>query len=693
MNKYLYNAVTLFFLLTLTSTHTLAATLTFIHENDLHAHLTPHLDKVVKNGQVVYESRGGIARLATMIKQIRAEQPNSVLMNIGDTYHGGVEALFTNGNAVVDPVNALGVDVGIPGNWDYAYGYSVTQLRYANLTAQETSMYTQMVGMTIQRPAFPNMAANVTYTDTGLPFLPGTMTKVIAGVKVGFIGISSDIVPMMDANLAKNLTFLQGETAYRDLINNLAQTLRSQGASLVVVMSELGIHKDYRLADVINAGSVDVFFSAHTHEKSFTPLQSNSGALVVEGGHDGWLGRMDVTVNPGQKPIFNWRLLAIDSSVAEDAAMKALVDTARAPFLVSNPNIALPMKTTTLVLDRPINQVLGTVYTPVDREQALESTFNDGWTDTLLRKTRTDVAMSPGFRFDAPIPAAGTLYEGSYVANGAITVEDVYRYFPLPLNIATGNTTVSTLKSIISNSLDTTYSLNSFAQGGGWLYGLAGLAVTVDLSKPDGQRLTSVARSNGAALADSTVLTVTGCLRPSDTPSAGILCNQSGFTNIQYLQNLGTGNPYYAQEVMIEALIQGWFQSTPRTSIVDTAKTPAWPSQPFVQPLAVKVHNGYTSTSTALQYNAKKGLYSTTITITNTGTTAITAPTKLVISGVSNQYAVRNASGTYYDQPYLALPGTIEVKGQVSITLQISGPAPTGFSTPSYSSNLYSGGV
>jgi 2',3'-cyclic-nucleotide 2'-phosphodiesterase (5'-nucleotidase family) len=307
-----------------------AATLTFIEMNDLHAHLTPHLDKVVKNGQVVYESRGGLARVATLVKQIRASNPNSALMNVGDTFHGGVEALYTDGNAVIDPLDSLGVDVAVPGNWDYGYGPNVFNLRYATLTNSKKKLLQSTVPITIKRPGFLSLAANLTSSSSGALIIPANLIKTIGGVKVGFVGITSDIVAQMDSQLATGMTFTQGETAYRDLINNQAQTLRSQGATLVVVMSELGLQKDYRLADIVNAGSVDVFFSAHTHDTIFTPLKAKSGALVVEAGHDGWLGRMDVTVAPGQAPVFNWTLLPVDSSLADDAAMKSLVDTARA---------------------------------------------------------------------------------------------------------------------------------------------------------------------------------------------------------------------------------------------------------------------------------------------------------------------------------------------------------------------------
>ena len=299
----------------LMATPATAVTLTFIEMNDLHAHLTPRLDKVFKNGQLVYESRGGLARVATLVKQIRAQNPNTVLMNVGDTYHGGVEALYTLGNAVVDPLNALGVDVGVPGNWDFAYGPSVLRLRYVNdLTPAQIALLNRTVAIPIKKPTFPNIAANMQSTagaKAGGLLLPGTYTKTVAGVKVGFIGLTSDIVAQMDTLLAVGLSFTQGETAYRDLINTQASALRGAGAQLVMVMSELGLQKDYRLADVINTAAVDVFFSAHTHDTVFTPLKSRSGALVVQAGHNGWLGRMDVEWAAGQTPVFTWAKFVI----------------------------------------------------------------------------------------------------------------------------------------------------------------------------------------------------------------------------------------------------------------------------------------------------------------------------------------------------------------------------------------------
>ena len=443
-----------------------------MHYNDLHAHLTAHADLVSDTaGQpgasVHLAERGGLARLATLIKQQRAAYPASVLMNIGDTYHGGAEALYTNGNAIVDPVNALGVDIGVPGNWDFAFSPAVTRLRYGSPTSMEKRLLEAAAGMTIKRPAFPNLGGNVTLTsgsNAGQPLMPATAIRTIDGVQVGFIGITSDIVPEMHSVLATGMRFLSGEVAYRDYVNTHATQLRAGGAQLVVVMSELGIHKDARLADVVQPGSVDVFFSAHTHEAIFEPLKGKSGARVVEAGNDGWLGRMRVTVEAGKAPTFDWAMLPVTPDLPEDTATKALVDAARAPFLADanqdgalDTPIMLPNLSIALTLTQPINAVAGHVDAPLDRRNALESSFNDAWSEALRSYAGTELALTPGFRFDAVL-APGATYEDGHVAQGDVTVEDVYRYFPIPYSMASGTISGARLQEIVESNFSGVFS-------------------------------------------------------------------------------------------------------------------------------------------------------------------------------------------------------------------------------------------
>lgn len=289
-------------------------TVTFVQLGDLHAHLAEHKDLVPDPsapGGLRVAVLGGLARRATVVKRIRQSNPATLVMDVGDTFHGGVEALYTNGDAIVDPMNALGVDVGVPGNWDFAYGPIVTRQRYASLTPQEQALLAAMPGVAnpatpAKRPNWTCQAANITYAmpaaKAGQPFLPPTLVRDLGGVRVGVIGISSDIVPRMSHVLAAGLTFLDGEPAYLDLIQRQAAALRARGVQLVVVLSHLGIHKDKQLADALPKGTVDVFFSGHTHEQTAAPLTSASGAWVVEAGHDASAGRMDITLAQGTIP-------------------------------------------------------------------------------------------------------------------------------------------------------------------------------------------------------------------------------------------------------------------------------------------------------------------------------------------------------------------------------------------------------
>ena len=561
--------------------------ITFIHLNDLHAHLTTHPELVRYGERAKLEQRGGMARLATLIKRVRKQYPNSVLMNIGDTYHGGVEALFTNGNAIIDPVNALDVDVGVVGNWDYAYGPIVTRTRFGSL--QSMGLFTDGK---VQKVNYPNLAANLKVT---LPFfrrgdylMPPTMMKEVAGVKVGFVGITSDIVPRMHPMLALGLKFLDYNTkTYADLIQKHATDLRDQGAKVVVVMSELGIQKDYALSNTIPPNLVDVFFSAHTHEVVRKPLTSSSGALVVEAGGDGaYLGRMNVTLKNNRVVGRDWHLYDVDTKIPEDANMKSLVAAARAPFLGDHVNVKLPSMAANVKLTQSIDTVVGYTDTPLDRHNALESTFNDAMADVMRKVGKTQVAITPGFRFDSPVFVAGSVLEDNTIANGAITLEDVYRYFPVPYMVATGSITAENLRKVIEYNLTSVFSTDTAQQSGGWADGWSGLKIKLDLARPDGNRILDMQLKDEAKpLLFNDIVTVTGCARPFDSKADTTLCSYDEFESVEPLINADTRKPWTAADLFVYGLKNGLIGKQVRHDVDDIHQTKMWPMNEFVQPL------------------------------------------------------------------------------------------------------------
>jgi 2',3'-cyclic-nucleotide 2'-phosphodiesterase (5'-nucleotidase family) len=553
----------------------------FLHLNDLHAHLVPHQDlvrAVSGNGQPVAttETRGGLARLATLIRQAREEAPGqTLLMNVGDTYHGGVEALYTRGNAVIAPVDALGIDIGVPGNWDFAYGPIVTRLRYSTGSSWLSQLINTVVyGEAVQRPAYPLLGGNVSKSLGILfedePLLPTTYTLQVGDIKVGFIGITSDIVPRMSPTLALGFTFLQGHDAYNNLINRATKELRAQGAHLVVVMSELGIHRDHQLANSIDPG-VDVFFSAHTHELTTEPLTSTSGALLVESGDDAYLGRMTVSFRDAQPIQFHWELLQVTDDIPEDAAMASLVDAARAPFLAEVVHFDYPMPNTDFPLDARIDTVITESALTLNRRGVLANSFNQYLAQEMRSHYHTDVALAPGFRFDAVV-----------APGDAITLETLYRYLPVPATLAKGNITAANLKALFEKELTRVFSSDAFQHSGGWFLGVSGLDVEVDLARGDGERVISMRRApNGREIQADDVLTVASCVRPLDKP--GVLCSGEGFTDVEVLldpDGRETTPLRFLQQRLAEQPAQ-----PPTGGVSDVSNAPIWPIAEFMQPL------------------------------------------------------------------------------------------------------------
>jgi 2',3'-cyclic-nucleotide 2'-phosphodiesterase (5'-nucleotidase family) len=220
---------------------------------------------------------------------------------------------------------------------------------------------------------------------------------------------------------------------------------------------------------------------------------------------------------------------------------------------------------------------------PLDRRQALENAFNRVFAESLRNNTGTQLAMTPGFRFDAVTHGMGELLEDNTVSDGRITLEDVYRFFPVVYTLATGEVSGARLKGILEQSLTSVYSQSAFNQGGGWFEGFAGLGMEINVAGKDGARVTRLWLSDsGLPIADTDTFTLAGCQRPGD--AADVLCSHGGFANVKPLINPASGMPWTVADLFVNLLAQGALAPVP-SRITDTSNTAVWPQAPFVQPL------------------------------------------------------------------------------------------------------------
>jgi 2',3'-cyclic-nucleotide 2'-phosphodiesterase (5'-nucleotidase family) len=369
-------------------------TITLIEMGDLHGTLVPHA-AVLRNpdgSERQVSSSGGLARLKTVVDEIRADNPEAVLLSTGDLTHGSAETMFTVGDAMMVPMNAFGIDVYTPGNWDFGYGAAVFRNRFASkppfptippnirvmaryvscddvpliegltdgtyscFENTDTAPFPTPEGDSVIRASFPVVAVNL-YNSAPLPTpLHGKRVldayKILDrnGVRIAVIGLTASIVPQQADTFNIGLRFTQGVEELPGIIDEV----KDLGAEIIVVQSELGLSQNIKIAQSFE--DIDVMYSAHTHEVTLgallatddevtrtTPGQKLSrgerrklehgAAIVVETNRDMYVGRLDLEVKNGQVVDFDWEAIPVDESVPEDPDMAALVAAMEEDFV------------------------------------------------------------------------------------------------------------------------------------------------------------------------------------------------------------------------------------------------------------------------------------------------------------------------------------------------------------------------
>lgn len=472
--------------------HAGSGEVTFIHMGDLHGHLIPHPNvRSDGNGQ----SEGGLARIYTLIEDIRRAKPQqTLLVNTGDTLHGGAEALFTQGEAMIKVLNAFRIDAYAPGNWDYVYGankfleYFASQPAKANWQPLISNLYYDN---------YPGAE-----TKTGQNVAPPYVIKTINGLRVGIIGFTSDRGPQAgDPNITKGLKFTSGEAEYE----KYAKLLREQKVDLVVAISELGLHGNLTLANRIPG--VDVILSSDKHEITPKPVLSKNGTLIIEQGMDGQVvGELSVRVKNGRVVDKKYISHRITNRIKADPAIAALIQSVRRPYvagpqfqpgIVKNPfNNAL--------LRYPIDTVIGQTKVPLYRSNfsdeampaVIEGSSHDFLTDAFRAMTGAQLGGITGFRY------------GTTVAQGPIKLEDIYHFMPIGPQIATGELTGAQIKKTLEGA-------PQGEQGrvgewiNGWTAGYSGLTADFDPLASQGNRVSNI-RVNGQPMDPNASYTVAG---------------------------------------------------------------------------------------------------------------------------------------------------------------------------------------
>jgi 2',3'-cyclic-nucleotide 2'-phosphodiesterase (5'-nucleotidase family) len=555
-------------------------TISLMQLTDVHGHITPHA--VILQDGVLDPDSGGVAKLATLIKQVRADNPDNLLLAVGDTTHGSAEMMFTLGEAIMPMINALDIDVFASGNWDFGWGPRVYRQRFTSDTTTELAPNnrTTLAWMDgrpgrerqkcnqpggakpyadchVTKANFPTVAINLyNYDEAAQSLGPRVhdpyVIKDVAGVKVGIIGITSDSVPKQAQAFNTGFRFTMG---FDELPQDIANA-KADGATLIVILSELGLSKNVQIAREFPG--IDVILSAHSHERTLEPIvikhANGEISIVTEAGEDEFLGRLDVTISQDSGRIVDWTwdLIAASSAVAEDPTIKALVDRERETF-ISGLNFECHTYGTNAfpfgkghTLCESLDHVVGHTDPTIERFHALEDIVNNANVDAFLRLAQfvdpslndgNSLSTTNGFRFDVTILGSDDGFSGD------ITIGDLYAYYPIGAAVAlaefSGGRLIDHWEDVLSNVFDP----NPYRQSGGWFLGFTQnmhFDVRLDDDSPSalsgGNRIERVTIDDGRGPKNvdrSKVYTLASCYPHGN--SVDEVCRTSGALNTRFL--------------------------------------------------------------------------------------------------------------------------------------------------------------
>ncbi|NNE24581.1 MAG: thiosulfohydrolase SoxB [Rhizobiales bacterium] len=388
-----------------------------------------------------YGRMGGIDRIATVLKHIRAERAdNTLFLDGGDTWQGSYTANKTKGADIVEVMNALKPDA-MTGHWEFTLG-------------------ADRVKEIVEELPFAFLGANIFDNEWEEPAFEAHKMFERGGVKIGVIGQAFPYTPIANPRwMFPNWSFGIRE----DEIARQVEAVRADGAQLVVLLSHNGFDVDRKLATRVEG--IDIILCGHTHDALPAPLKVGKTLLIATGSNGKFISRLDLDVGADGLKDYRYKLIPIFADViTPDAEMTALVEKVRAPYADE------------------LKRVVGRTDSLLYRRGNFNGTVDDLICQALLEERDAEIALSPGFRWGP-----------SLLPGQEITVEDLHNVCAMSYPAAYRNKmTGKFLKQVLEDVADNLFNPDPYYQQGGDMVRVGGLGYSINPKQPIGRRISDM---------------------------------------------------------------------------------------------------------------------------------------------------------------------------------------------------------
>ena len=389
-----------------------------------------------------YGRVGGLDRVATVIKAIRADRPDAILLDGGDTWHGSYTCHHSQGQDMVNVMNALKTEA-MTFHWEFTLG-------------------SDRVHEIIDTLPFPALGQNIFDAEWDEPadyFDPYTFFER-GGSKIAVIGQAFPYMPIANPGWM----FPEYSFGIRDEnMQAMVDEVRGLGADLVVVLSHNGFDVDKKMASIVSG--IDIILSGHTHDALPEPVLINQTVIVASGSNGKFVSRVDLDVRNGKMMGFKHKLIPIFSDViAPDPDIAALIDEERAPY------------------KSQLSEVIGQSQSLLYRRGNFNGTWDDLICQAMIEEREADISMSPGVRWGPSI-----------LPGQDITREDIWNVTSMSYGkVYRTEMTGEFIHVILEDVADNLFNPDPYYQQGGDMVRIGGMGYRIDINKPQGKRISDL---------------------------------------------------------------------------------------------------------------------------------------------------------------------------------------------------------